>query len=255
MFQFALDISPAITDDFTFHDLGGIEHDLDDDRIVTNEPPPVDPCYYQGSGYGLCEGIVLPHPGAVVLLTHPDKDGIFHLKGPAPLQTKQSVACGDAGRVYNHLDWATSYGSGVPDAVDGTCQSNTTVCNVRVGNAYAWTPVFVRQNNEPALLYLLWNSDKPGATISGYVRDKDNEGVADATVTAHRHRIVHERRRPDERFLSDRGHPRPVQPGSLRGRERGKCTQVLPREPQSSTLSVGDEAEADFTLNGGLKVP
>ena len=33
-------------------------------------------------------------------------------------------------------------------------------------------------------MYLLWNSDKPGATISGYVLDKDGQGVADATVTA-----------------------------------------------------------------------
>ena len=136
MFQLALDSSSAVTDHVASYYSTGVEHD-GHDRAVTPKPPPVAPCYYQGSGYGLCEGIVLPHPGAVVLLTHPDKNGIFHLKGPAPLQTKQSVACGDLGCVYNHLDWATSYGGGVPDAVDGTCQSNTTVCNVRVARRLA----------------------------------------------------------------------------------------------------------------------
>ena len=150
-----------------------------------HEPPPVPHCYYTGSGYGTCDGYVIPGPGTVTLLTHPDKNGIFKLTGPAPLQTTTAVACGDAGCVYNHLDWATSYGGGVPDAVDGTCKSNTTLCNVQVPpGLQAWTPVFVRQNNNPAILYLIWNSDKPGATISGYVRDKDGQGVADATVTA-----------------------------------------------------------------------
>src|ERR1019366_6276468 len=72
---------------------------------TTDNPPPVPHCYYTGSGYGLCEDYVIPMPGEVVLFTRPDKDGIFRLTGPAPLQTKLAVACGDAGCVYNHLDW------------------------------------------------------------------------------------------------------------------------------------------------------
>ena len=149
------------------------------------EPPPVPHCYYTGSGYGTCEGYIIPAPGTVILLTRPDKNGIFKLTGPAPLQTKVSVACGDAGCVYNHLDWATSYGSGVSNAVDGTCKSNTTVCNVQVPpGLQTRTPVFVRQNNNPAILYLIWNSDKPGATISGYVLDKTQRAVQGATVSA-----------------------------------------------------------------------
>ncbi|MGA2806152.1 MAG: hypothetical protein ABSF89_17495, partial [Acidimicrobiales bacterium] len=119
-----------------------------------NREPPVPHCYYTGSGYGTCEGYIIPGPGTVILLTHPDKNGIFKLTGPAPLQTTTAVACGDAGCVYNHLDWATSYGGGVSDAVDGTCKSNTTVCNVQVPpGLQTWTPVFVRQNNNPAILY------------------------------------------------------------------------------------------------------
>ena len=55
---------------------------------ANRKPPPVPHCYYTGSGYGTCEGYVIPGPGSVTLLTYPDKDGIFHLKGPAPLQTK-----------------------------------------------------------------------------------------------------------------------------------------------------------------------
>jgi len=80
-----------------------------------NNPPPVPHCYYTGSGYGTCEGYVIPEPGTVVLFTRPDKDGIFKLTGPAPLQTETAVACGDAGCVYNHLDWNSSYGAAVPD--------------------------------------------------------------------------------------------------------------------------------------------
>ena len=38
----------------------------------SGQAPPVPHCYYTGSGYGLCEGIVLPMPGTVVLFTHPD---------------------------------------------------------------------------------------------------------------------------------------------------------------------------------------
>ena len=149
------------------------------------KPPPVPHCYYTGSGYGTCENYIIPAPGTVILLTHPDNKGIFKLTGPAPLQTKVSVACGDAGCVYNHLDWATSYGGGVSGAVDGTCESNTTVCNVQVSpGLQTWTPVFVRQNNNPAILYLLWNSGKPGATISGYVLDKTQQAVQGATFSA-----------------------------------------------------------------------
>ena len=218
------------------------------------KPPPVPPCYYQGSGYGTCEGIVLPHPGAVELLTHPDKDGIFHLKGPTPLQTTQSVACGDAGCVYNHLDWSSSYGSGVTDAVDGTCESNTTVCNVQVPPLLqTWTPVFVRQNNNPAILYLLWNSDKPGATISGYVLDKDDQGVADATVTAGGAESFTSAVDPTSGFYLIE-----VTPGQYNVVPSGGPSQVTaPRfapESRKFTLSAGDEIGADFTLNAGLKV-
>ncbi|MFZ2057169.1 MAG: carboxypeptidase-like regulatory domain-containing protein [Acidimicrobiales bacterium] len=218
------------------------------------KPPPVPHCYYTGSGYGTCEGYVIPMPGTVILFTHPDKDGIFKLTGPAPLQTKVAVACGDAGCVYNHLDWASSYGGGVSDAVNGTCQSNTTVCNVSVPpGLQSWTPVFVRQNNNPAILYLLWNSGKPGAVISGYVLDKTQQAVQGATVSAQ----------------GAGGGSSPVDPttglyainvkaGDYNVAPSGGPSGIEPPrfDPESLHLSVqaGATAHADFTLNGGLKV-
>jgi len=219
----------------------------------TGGPPPVPHCYYTGSGYGTCEGYVIPEPGTVVLFTHPDKDGIFRLTGPAPLQSKIAVACGDAGCVYNHLDWNSSYGAAVPDAVDGTCRSNTTVCNVQIPPRPSWTPVFVRQNNNPALLYLLWNSGKPGATVSGYVLDKDEQAVQGATVSA-----AGEGGGSSAVDATSGFYAINVKAGQYAVTASGGPSGVEPPrfDPASLDLSVeaGAVAHANFTLNGGLKV-
>jgi hypothetical protein len=69
------------------------------------EPPPVPKCYYTGSGYGSCEGYVIPGGGTIVEMTYPDKKGIFNLTGPAPLQWTKAVACGESNCVWNHLNW------------------------------------------------------------------------------------------------------------------------------------------------------
>jgi len=106
-------------------------------------------------------------------MIYPDKNGIFKLTGPAPLQWTHWVACGDAGCVFNHLDW--NYAQGI--AVSG-CATNTSTCKVRITtHQYAWTPVYVRQNAYPPLIFLLWNSGKTGGTISGYVREKNMQGA------------------------------------------------------------------------------
>ena len=219
---------------------------------ATDKPPPVPHCYYTGSGYGLCEGAVIPMPGTVVLFTHPDKDGIFRLTGPSPLQTEKAVACGDAGCVYNHLDWNSSYGVAVA-GVNGTCAANTSVCDVKVSALPVWTPVFVRQNNDPALLYLLWNSGKPGGTISGYVLDKDRQAAPSATVSARgagggtspvdaTSGFYSINVKAGDYSVSPSGGPAGIQPPRF--------------DPASLGLSVaaGAVAHADFTLNGGLKV-
>jgi len=214
---------------------------------TSNNPPAVPHCYYTGSGYGLCEGIVLPMPGTVILMTHPDKSGVFKLHGPAPLQTETAVACGDAGCVYNHLDW-----SNYATLVSG-CQANTTTCNVRVDPRPSWTPVFVRQNNDPAILYLLWNSGKPGAIISGYVRDKDEQGVQGATVSAQGEGSFSSPVDATTGFYSIN-----VKAGQYTVTPSGGPTSVKPPrfDPESAaiTLDPGAEANANFTLNGGLKV-
>ena len=214
---------------------------------TTDQPPPVPHCYYTGSGYGTCEGIVLPMPGSVVLFTHPDKDGVFKLSGPAPLQTKDAVACGDLGCVYNHLDWS------VWATLVSGCKANTTTCAVSVQPRPVWTPVYVRQNNDPSILYLLWNSGKPGATITGYVRDKDEQGVQGATVTASGSGGGASTVDATSGFYAIN-----VKAGQYSVAPSGGPSTVTPPrfEPTNTSLSLqaGEAAEANFTLNGGLKV-
>jgi len=184
---------------------------------------------------------------------HPDKDGVFSLTGPAPLQTKTAVACGDAGCVYNHLNWYSSYGASVPGAVNGTCKSNTTVCDVKVPPLRTWTPVFVRQNNNPALLYLLWNSGKPGGTITGYVRDRDDLGAPDASVGARGKTDASGAVDPTTGLYSINV---PAGQYTLTP-SGGPITVMSPKfDPKSSAVSVaiGEVTHANFTLNGGLRV-
>jgi hypothetical protein len=153
-------------------------------------PPPVPECFYTGSGYGLCQVWVIPAGGSVVLFTHPGPGGVYHLTGPAPLQYTQHVSCGAESGIclYNHLDW-TVYATRVSG-----CATNTTTCDVKVPKGSGWTPVYVRQNNGPKLLYALWGGPPAGTygatagslggTISGYVTDATHRGVSGVTVTA-----------------------------------------------------------------------
>lgn len=124
----------------------------------TPKPPPIPNCYYTGSGYGDCEGYVIPGGGTVVPLTVANKTDEFKLQGPAPLQSTKPVACGDAGCVYNHLDWFVAGGVKV---VSG-CTTNVSKCWVVVSpGTRAWVPVYVRQNNNSPTIYLIFNSGKP----------------------------------------------------------------------------------------------
>jgi len=123
----------------------------------TTKPPPIPTCYYTGSGYGDCEGYVIPGGGTVVPLTVANKTDEFKLQGPAPLQSTKPVACGDMGCVYNHLDWFV----GGTKVVSG-CQTNVSTCRVIIApGTRAWVPVYVRQNNNPPTIYLIFNSGKP----------------------------------------------------------------------------------------------
>lgn len=107
--------------------------------------------------------MAIPAGSAVVTLIRPDRNGVFKLAGPAPLQFAHSVACGDAGCIYNHLDWGVGTGASV---VSG-CQGNMSRCAVRIiGGSVNWTPVLVRQNNDPALVYLLWQPAGPPPTVA-----------------------------------------------------------------------------------------
>ena len=137
---------------------------------VTRQPPPIPDCYRTGSGYGTCEGNVIPGDGTITTLTTAAKNGVFMLHGPSPLQTTKPVACGsipDGGScVYNHLNWSIGLGA---TPVSG-CEANTTTCDVRVApGASTWASVYVRQNNDPALIFLIWNSGKTGYELSGKI--------------------------------------------------------------------------------------
>ncbi len=222
---------------------------------TSDGPPPVPECFYTGhDGYsdptGPCGGMLIPGGGTVLVFTHPDKDGIFKLTGPAPLQTKHWVACGDAGCVYNELSWAIYAGR-----VSG-CAVNTATCDVRFAKGWGgagWNVVYVRQNTEPKILYALWNGE-PGGTISGYVLDEDQQGVPGATVSA---------------SGASGGGSSPVdaptgfyainvKAGHYRVAPSGGPSGIKPPkfEPKSLNLyvAVGGAARADFTLQAGQKM-
>ena len=112
------------------------------------KPPPVPKVWYTG------DGISIPGGGTVVLFTHPDKHGVFRLTGPAPLQFKHQVACGDAGCVWNHLDWSLFSG----EVVSG-CGANEPTCDVRVGTRLRLVRRHGPPEQQPPLIYLLWNSE------------------------------------------------------------------------------------------------
>jgi hypothetical protein len=191
----------------------------------------------------------IPGGGTVELFMHPDKKGVFHLVGPAPLQTSTSVACGDQACVYNHLDWTVMGG----DVVSG-CGANTTSCDVKVGpRGSSWAGVINRQNNEAPLIFLLWNSEKPGGTISGYVQDENHQGVPGASVTV----------------TGPSGGTTAVQAGTgfytfdVKAGDYKVVPSGVPKgagdakyKPGSASVPLpdGGDARADFTLDTGMKV-
>jgi hypothetical protein len=185
-----------------------------------------------------------------MLFTHPDKDGVFRLTGPAPLQFTRTVACGSTACVKNHLDWSLSGGL----VESGSCGENTTTCDVKVApRGKSWVGVMNRQNNEAPLIFLLWNSDQPGGTISGYVQDEDHQGVPGASVTA----------------TGPSGGTRAVQAGTgfyainVKAGDYLVVPSGVPKgagdaryKPRSAAVSMpdGGNARADFTLDTGMTV-
>lgn len=132
---------------------------------ASGKPPKLPDCFKTGSGYGSCEGMVIPGGGSVAKVeTANDGKDKFKFTGPAPLQSKDPVACGDAGCVYNHLDWSVGNGATV---VSG-CKTNGTECVVKVARrSPVWAVVYVRQNNNEKQLWAIWNSGKTDYEMSG----------------------------------------------------------------------------------------
>lgn len=202
-------------------------------------PPAIEKCWYTGISTtpGDCEGMQFRTPASVVVLTNPDKNGDFKLTGPAPLQTKAPVTCGDAGCLYNHLNWSPG-----GQVVTG-CQPNLTFCEVKVNPGYAWTPVFVAQNDYNQILFLLWNSGTPSGTISGYVRDQLKHGVPGLVVKASGPRTKTAVANPTARFY-EMGLPAGNYTVSGSGGPRG--TTCSPKS-SSVSLSAGTFTKTFFT--------
>lgn len=122
-------------------------------------PPAVPACFSQ---VGICEGVPLKSVIAPTKLTAPENgNGLFKLKGPAPLQSTQPVACGDI-CIYNHLNWYQAGG-----VIKRGCGVNQTTCDIRITpGADRWVPVVVTQNDYPVALFLLWaRARKPGIYV------------------------------------------------------------------------------------------
>ncbi len=216
-------------------------------------PPPIPDCFKTGSGYGLCNGMVIPGGGTIVKMEVANKKDTFLLTGPAPLQTTKSVACGDLGCVYNHLNW--SLGPGVSPVLG--CQPNQTTCDVTVApGSTQWTAVYVRQNNDAPILWAIWNTGKKGgAVINGYIHDKQGNGFAGSTITAY----STSRRGSGVAVSGDQGfYSMEVEPGSYKiipsGGVAGKKPAKYKSESEERTVAAGDKARADFTLESGLVV-
>jgi hypothetical protein len=130
-------------------------------------PPKVPACFSQA---GICDGMPLKSAFGPTKLTSGAKNGVFDLTGPSPLQFTEHVACGDAGCIFNHLDWHV----GSEGAVKKGCEVNTTTCSVAVNpGGPAWTPVLVTQNDFPVAFWLLWEPDGGEHTISGKITASD----------------------------------------------------------------------------------
>lgn len=216
--------------------------------------PPIPDCFRTGSGYGLCDGTQIPGGSAIVQMTAENKKSSFYLTGPAPLQSTKAVACGDLGCVYHHLNWVLGSGA---SAVLG-CGVNQSTCDVRVAPGVGWTAVYVRQDNDTATLYAIYNTGKKdGAVITGYVTDKDRNGVTGTSVDAYGQGKSTGKR--GFAVSGDQGYyAMEVPAGSYKVVPSGGLGGKKPPtfEPDGTELSVGPggKAKANFTLQGGLDV-
>ncbi len=216
--------------------------------------PPIPDCFKTGSGYGSCAGIAIPGGSAIVQMTAENKKTSFYLTGPAPLQSTKAVACGDAGCVYHHLNWVLGIGA---SAVLG-CGVNQSTCDVKVAPGSGWVPVYVRQDNDFATLYAIYNTGKKGAaTIYGYVTDKNGNGVSGAAVDAYGEGKA--RGYSGQAVSGDQGYYamevhagsyKVIPSGGIGGKKQPKYA------PESSEVAVKAEgrAKASFVLQGGLDV-
>ncbi len=216
--------------------------------------PPIPACFSEGSGYGSCDGIAIPGGSAIVRMTAENRKTSFYLTGPAPLQSTKAAACGDAGCVYHHLDWVL--GPGASAALG--CQTNQSFCDVRVAPGSGWVPVYVRQDNDYATLYAIYNTGQKGdGTIYGYVTDKTGAGVPGVAVDAYGEGETHGHSGAavsgDGGYYAmevDKGTYKVIPSGGIGGKKKPTY------KPQDAEVTVGTDSreKSDFELQGGLDV-
>ena len=143
--------------------------------LARTTPPPVPDCATVAS---FCLGVQLKSAIDPAPLTAAH-DGVFTLTGPKPLQTKAPASCGDAGCIYNHLDWHVGTGG----VVKSGCAANATTCSVTVAaNGPEWVPVVVTENDYPQAFFLVWRV-AGSKTISGTIT-KAGKPLAGVAVRA-----------------------------------------------------------------------
>jgi len=213
----------------------------------TTKPPPVPACY---SGTGECHGIFLKAEiGATQDLNA--KEGVFALTGPGPKQTTTPVSCGDAGCLYNHLNWSIGEGGSSQTG----CQPNETSCTVKTTpGGTEWVPVLVNQNDFPVALFLLWSEPElcafPKAALAVAASSapchvkvilKDRNIVPGHWVIRHGGRITF---CDVDRFLKEMFILGPTKPAPI----------IRKRPPGSKPITPTGPEFAEFRVKGNCKV-
>jgi hypothetical protein len=220
----------------------------------TETIPPVPDCFTQGTGYGSCSGIEIPTGAAVTKMLVENKKSDFYLIGPAPLDSTKAVACGDEGCVYHHLNWVLGAGA----SAQRGCGVNQSFCDVKVAPGSGWVPVYVRQDNDTAILYAIWNTGKKGdGVITGYITDKQKNGVAGVAVDAYGEGDA--RGQSGQAVSGDRGYySMEVKAGTYKvipsGGIGGKQKPKFVPEDAERTVAVDGKAQADFQSQTGLDI-
>jgi hypothetical protein len=142
-----------------------------------NTPPPVLDCYGQ---VGWCDGVSIKGPAPVIKLTPVRQNGssaTFTMTHPdANVDTTTTQGCGDAGCLYNHINW-TPYQQYVGYRVVSGCGANEPTCTVTIPRGTKnWIPMVATKNDFPLAIFLMWVPKKMSqkGAVEGTIRIEKN---------------------------------------------------------------------------------